>query len=148
MRRLGFTLIELMIVVVVIGILVAVAYPAYQDQIRKTRRKDAQGALMGLANAMERHFTENSTYRGASPGGGSNDTGAPGIFPSEAPLDGNDKYYDLSIISATASTYILRATPKNAQSGDGYLELSATGARGWDRNDDGDTDDAGESSWD
>ncbi|MFI3186333.1 MAG: prepilin-type N-terminal cleavage/methylation domain-containing protein, partial [Methylococcaceae bacterium] len=53
----GFTLIELMVTVAIVGILAAIAYPSYQDSVRKSRRADASGALLGLANAMERHFT-------------------------------------------------------------------------------------------
>jgi type IV pilus assembly protein PilE len=52
----GFTLIEVMIVVAIVGILAAVAYPSYQDHVRKSRRAEAQSALMGLAAAMERQL--------------------------------------------------------------------------------------------
>lgn len=146
-RQNGFTLIELMIVVAIVGILAAIAYPSYRDYVIETRRADAQGALMGLANAMERHYTENNTYRNASMGGGSDHTGEPSIFPTEAPLDGDDKFYDLSIISATATSYTIRATPKNDQAGDGFLQLDSTGARAWDENSDGDVGDANEDDW-
>jgi prepilin-type N-terminal cleavage/methylation domain-containing protein len=61
----GFTLIELMIVVAIIGILASIAYPSYQESILKSRRADAKGALLGFANAMERHFTETNSYRKA-----------------------------------------------------------------------------------
>lgn len=134
-RPAGFTLIELMIVVVVLAILAAIAYPSYLEQVKKGRRADAQGALMGLANAMERHYTENASYLGAAAAGA--DTGAPDIYPNEAPLDGNTKYYDLSIEAATATTYTLAAIPKGAQAGDGRLELDSTGARRWNTQDDG-----------
>ena len=58
----GFTLVELMIAVAIVGILASIAYPSYQDSVRKSRRADAKGALLGFANAMERHFTENNSY--------------------------------------------------------------------------------------
>ena len=133
----GFTLVELMIVVAIIGILTMIAYPSYQDHVERTRRADSQGALMGLANAMERHFTANNTYKGAADSG--SDTGAPAIYPDEAPVDGSAKYYNLTIESADATKYTLRATPKNGQAGDGILELTSTGIRSWDRNNDGTT---------
>ena len=66
----GFTLIELMIAVAIVGILAGIAYPSYQDSVRKSRRADAKGALLGFANAMERYFTENNSYLGAGAGGG------------------------------------------------------------------------------
>lgn len=141
----GFTLIELMIVVAIVGIIAAIAYPSYTGYVERARRSDAQGALMGLAAAMERHRASNGNYQGAASGGGN--TGAPAIFPDEAPIDGSTKYYDLTIEDADATSYSLQATPKNAQAGDGILTLDHTGRRGWDENNDGDTDDAGENDW-
>lgn len=139
----GFSLIELMIVVAIIGIIAAIAYPSYTQYVERARRADAQGALMGLAGAMERHRAVNGTYLGA----GSPNTGSPSIYPDEAPIDGNQKFYDLTIAAVTATSYTLRATPKNAQAGTGILELDHTGARRWDKNGDGDADDPGENNW-
>lgn len=146
----GFTLIELMIVVAIVGIIAAIAYPSYVEYVERARRSDAQGALMGLASAMERHRTANGSYLGA----GSPNSGAPSIYPDESPIDGSTKYYDLLIddssviANVTATSYVLIARPKNAQAGDGILVLRHTGARGWDRNNDGDISDAGEDTWD
>ena len=127
----GFTLIELMIVVAIIGILAAIAFPSYQNYVTKTRRADAQAALTGFATAMERYYTDNrNTYLGAADGA---NTGAPAstLFPSEAPLDGATKFYDLTIASATRNSYTLQASPKNAQAGDGNLQLLSNGTRRW-----------------
>jgi type IV pilus assembly protein PilE len=134
----GFSLIELMVAVAIVGILATVAYPSYQNHVQRTRRADAQGALMGLAGALERHFTVNNTYLGAAAGGGN--TGAPAIYPTEAPLDGNTKYYDLRIDddpAPTVSSYTILAIPKGAQAGDacGTLSLTHTGVRGADQAD-------------
>ncbi|WP_304441983.1 type IV pilin protein [Motiliproteus sp. MSK22-1] len=130
----GVTLLELMIVVAIIGIIAAVAYPSYLEFVNSSRRADAQAALMSFAGAMERHFTINDSYCGAATttvGTCANATGAPTIFPTESPLDGTDKYYDLAVSSATASTFVLIATPKGAQSSDscGTMSVDATGAR-------------------
>jgi type IV pilus assembly protein PilE len=140
----GFTLMELMIVVAIVSIIAAFGYPSYQESVRKARRADAKGALEGLAQAMERHFTANNTYLGAADAGGN--TGAPGIFPSQAPLDGGTKFYDLTIQAATATSFTLRATPVGGQAGDGLLEMENTGARRWDANKNG-AFDAGENTW-
>ncbi|WP_268890665.1 type IV pilin protein [Marinobacter nauticus] len=144
-KQSGFTLIELMIVVAIVGIIAAIAYPSYTEYTERARRTDAQGALMGLASALERHYATNNTYAGAASGG--SDTGAPAIYPDEAPIDGGQKYYDLTIQSADGASFTVRATPKGGQAGDGILELDSTGARRWDRDANG-AFGAGENTWD
>ncbi len=58
----GFTLIELMIVVAIVGILAAIAYPNYQDSVRKGRRNDGQTALLDAAQKMELYYARNAKY--------------------------------------------------------------------------------------
>src|SRR5690554_7773304 len=60
----GFTLLELMIVVAVVGILAAIAYPSYMDSVRKSNRADAKAALNDAAQQMQRCYTLNSSYSG------------------------------------------------------------------------------------
>ena len=134
----GFTLIELMIVIVVIGVLVAIGLPSYNNSVTRSVRADAQSALLGFAQAMERHFQQNYSYEAAATGG--NDTGAPDptIFPSQAPIEGNASY-DLTITTADDTGFTIRATPiaGGRQDGDGFLQLDSLGRRGWDADNDG-----------
>jgi len=123
----GFTLIEMMIVVVIVAILASIAFPSYQEHVRKTRRADCTGAMLSLANALERYFTNNSTYAGATLGNNAGD-----IFPAQCPIDGDTAYYNLAIQNANATGYQLQATPVNAQAGDrcGTLTLNQLGQKG------------------
>jgi type IV pilus assembly protein PilE len=62
----GFTLIELMIVVVIVGLLAAIAYPGYQQYVKRGRRADAKAALTEMAQFMERYYSENNSYSAAA----------------------------------------------------------------------------------
>lgn len=64
----GFTLIEMMIVVAIIGIVAAFAYPAYQDYVLKGRRAEGRAALMEFMHQQERYATQNGTYLAVSLG--------------------------------------------------------------------------------
>lgn len=126
----GFSLIELLIAVAIVGILATIAYPSYLEQMRKTHRAECSGGLASLGSAMERHFTVNSTYLGAAAGGAN--TGAPGVFAATCPVDGGQPRYNLTIAAATASSYTLQAVPVGAQAVDkcGTLTFSNTGQKG------------------
>ena len=122
----GFTLIEMMSVVVIIGILAAIAYPSFDDYVRKARRVDAETALTELAQFMERYYTANGKYLTAA-------NAAPVLPFTESPKDGTSKYYDLGFSGTpTAYAYTLQAVPKGPMANDtcGTLTLSNTGAKG------------------
>ena len=106
-RSAGFTLIELMIAVAVVGILTAIAYPSYKQQIAKGRRAEAKTAMLALAQKMERFYTERATYAGAALGSG-------GIYPAST----DNGYYSLSITAQSATGFTIKATPAGAQAGD------------------------------
>lgn len=126
----GFTLIELMIVVAIIGILAAIAIPSYSNYIAKSKRVEAQAALVSFANAMEQWNVEKGTYLGAGPAGAN--TGTPTIYSASVPTSGGTKTYDLTISAATATTYTLTATRANSQANDkcGDQTLTNTGVKG------------------
>lgn len=126
----GINLIELMVVVAIIGIIAAFAYPSYLQQIRDTRRADCSGALVSLGNAMERHYSINGSYLGAAAAGAN--TGTPGIYAATCPVDGGAPTYNITIAAAAASTYTLNAAPTGPQTGDkcGTLTLTNTGVKG------------------
>ncbi len=143
----GFTMVEVMVAVVIASILLVVAYPSYQSLVTDGRRADAQGALLGFVTAMERYRSDNNTYVGADVAGSSI---APltTVYPSQAPVDESTKFYDLTIEAVAAGSYTLRATPISgtAQDGDGYLEITSTGIKRWDKDDDG-VIGSGETTW-
>jgi len=117
LKQKGFTLIELMIVVAIIAILGAIAFPSYQDQVRKTRRASAKADLMELASYMERYFTENNTYVGAT-------IAASGIA--------NDNYaFTNPIPGLGATAYTLTVVPAGGQAADGCgtMTLTQTGVK-------------------
>ncbi|MBC9252238.1 hypothetical protein A9179_18365 [Pseudomonas alcaligenes] len=98
MKRNGFTLIELMITVAVVGILAAIAYPSYSEYVKKTRRAEVVAILLEDAQIMERFYTQNGTYEGAAIG-------------DQSPADGT-AVYDIAIDDAatSSSAFVINAT--------------------------------------
>ncbi len=129
----GFTLVEILVVLVIVSVLASFAYSSYSGSVEKSRRRSAQGVLQGLAQAMERHQTTTGSYTAAAVGPA--DTGAPSIYSDKAPIEGSQTFYNIRIHSAATVSYVLAAEPVGAQSGDGLLILKSTGARGWDIDD-------------
>jgi type IV pilus assembly protein PilE len=113
-RELGFTLIELMIVVVVVAILAALALPSYNEYVRKGRRADAARFVGQIQLELERWRSENPSYANCTP----SPCGS-GTYPSIPATDASP-YYTISIVSPSASGYSVTATPRpgSAQAGD------------------------------
>ena len=122
----GFTLIELMIVVAIVGILSAIAYPSYAEYIRKGHRAEARAGLLQAQQWLERAATATGTYPLTA------------AFPDTLKKVPNDRY-DIALASPTDAvaadagrTYRLTATPKGAQANDkcGAYTLTHNGQRG------------------
>ena len=139
MKTTGFSLIELMVAVSIIGILAMIAYPGYMSHVTKTRRAEAMNFLLQDAIELERFYTENGCYRNKGTDkvcNNSDDTNPPLTY-SRSPATGT-LFYTISLDAASGSngsTYTLTADPANTpQANDGKLTLDNTGTRCWDKN--------------
>ncbi len=155
----GFTLVELMITVVIIGVIAAIAYPSYQNYTKQTRRSDAQIALTQAANQQERFFTECNHYaqvlhgssRACGTSGASYSDGVLKLFDAIAtPILSPEKHYVITLVTPDAtncpitSCYILQATPATTAQGgtslqinNGNLRIRSTGVKSWDKDNSG-----------
>lgn len=126
-KQKGVTLIELMIAVLIIGILSAIALPAYNNHVTESRRADAATLIMAVASQQEQYFIENKTY--------STDLSDLGFAASS--IDSENDYYLIQMQAASvacpvATCYVIEAVPQGAQAGDtscGTLTLSSLGTK-------------------
>ena len=106
----GFTLMEVMIVVVIVGILVMIAIPSYRDSVTRAWRSKATTCLVEMAQGMERRYTTALSYAG--------NPSAPGTLPPQvcSTEDGMATYYAFSFAAnPTATQFTLRAVPQGEQ---------------------------------
>ena len=146
-RQRGFTLIELMVTVAIIGILAAIAYPSYLDSVRKSRRTDAKNALTQAMANMERYYTEHNTY-GTAAICGTNPLICPGSCAGAA-CTSTEKNYTIDLIPApTATTFTIEATPvPGPQAVDGKMNINQANKKFHDMNNDGTYNPATENYW-
>lgn len=117
-RIAGFSLIELMVVIAIVAVLVSIAFPAYNNQMTKSRRTDAERAMVEYVQALERYFTTNGKYASSGTTCG-------------ATLPSNSSYYNFSCaVDATSGVATITATAQTgSQLGDGDLTLNSQGLK-------------------
>ncbi len=133
----GFTLIELMIVVAIVGILAAIAYPAYTDSVLKGKRAQARTALLELMQQQERYMTQHNSYMAFGTDittGVTTPAGAADTFKVFSGDNGSSPAYWLSALACDSQVITecvkLTATPKGTDSVVGPLTLTSTGVKG------------------
>jgi type IV pilus assembly protein PilE len=117
-RQRGFTLIELMIVVAIIGILASIVYPSYTDYLRSSRRADAQSDMLKIQLGMEKWRANNNTYSSTLANAGFTDA---------------NPYYSYEIADTSASAYTIKAAAGGDQANDTgctSLTLNQSSAKG------------------
>ena len=126
----GFSLMELMIVIAIVGILGAIAFPAYNNYVMRGKRAEGRNALLDLAAREERFYSDNNQYTSTLGSGGLNYT-----EPANCSMSGVQTEtckYSLAISGVTGSnqTFTITATPVQPDPECGDLTLDKTGTKG------------------
>lgn len=128
-RQSGFTLIELMIVVAIIGIISMVAFPSYNNYTKKARRSDAQQLMLDTANRQEQYILDTRTYTNTFT---NMSVAKEGWDCTGTATKCSNNFYDITItVTATPPGYTITATPKagSAQADDGVMTLTNAGVK-------------------
>ncbi len=122
----GFSLLELMVTLAIAAILAAIAYPSYQDSLRKGRRADGHTALVDIAARQEQYFLDNKTYASTMTALGF----------SANPANSPEEFYQIRVKAAAASCpittcFLLEGAPRRAQVNDscGTLSIDSLGEK-------------------
>ncbi len=128
---LGFTLIELMVTISIIGVLMAIALPSYRQYVVRSNRVAAQSEMMNIAALLERYRAVQMTY----PMSPSEKTKV--YSATQYPVSGGAKY-DVNLNSTDGLSWIIKFTPVTGgtQIADGAMLLDSAGRRCWKKTDD------------
>ncbi|WP_308912289.1 type IV pilin protein [Acinetobacter schindleri] len=124
-KKQGFTLIELMIVVAIIAILAAIAYPSYQEYVQRTKRVEAQVELMEIANKLASYKLANGSFYGAS---------LTKVYGSSSISKSGSATYSLELSSTEIDpthNWVLTAKPIGSQAKTGAMTIDSTGRQCW-----------------
>jgi type IV pilus assembly protein PilE len=119
-RQSGFSLLELMIVLVIVGILASIAIPSYRDSIRKSNRRAAQAVLMDIANRERQYFIANRAY--------ADETELNYALPAE--VAGKYTFTITPDNADTPPSFVIDFTAVGSQVADGDLSLDSEGVKG------------------
>lgn len=127
-RTSGFTLIELMVTVAIVGILAAIAYPSYQKQMKKAHRSEAQQLLLGVSNKQEQYLLEMRQYTESFV---DMNYKSEGWDCTTVATQCSNDFYDITINATNGPPpdYTITAVPKGVQDGDGDLTINNTGTK-------------------
>lgn len=119
----GFTLMELLIALAIVGLLAAVAIPNYQAYVKKGQRSEAQAALTELAQYMQRHYTNSGSYYADAVS-----KSLPKLPFSQLPKTGT-AFYTFALVIENSEQFKLTATPQGSMADDacGTLTLHSNG---------------------